>query len=151
MEQQWNSYICKVNGNIASIFLNLALREQCPMADKPWLLWVWVSLKNPRPDGLSDRSELESLIELEDRLSEEMLNSCRAILAGSITTESRREFYYYGESIESFQSAVQRALSPLDGYRFDTGTQRDANWNQYLDVLCPSESDRQTTKLRDVH
>jgi len=151
MEEQWNSYICKVNGNIASIFLNLALREHSPMPDKPWLLWVWVNLKNPRPDGLSDQCELESLIEVEDSLSEEMLDSCRAILAGTITTENRREFYYYGESAESFQSAVERALSPLDGYRFDTGTQRDTNWKQYLDVLYPSETDLQRIKLRDVH
>ncbi len=100
---------------------------------------------------LSDQCELESLIALEDILSEEMLDSCCAILAGTITTESRREFYYYGESVESFQSAVQRTLSPLDGYRFDTGTQRDTNWTQYLDVLYPSETDLLRIKLRDVH
>lgn len=150
MTENWDSYICRVNGELASIFLNLALRANAPIADKEWLLWVWVHLQNPRPDGLSDTGELETLIDLDERLSQRLLECCGAVLAGTITTQGRREFYFYGRSPGGFDSAVLSAVGEFHGYRFETGTQADPQWNQYLTVLYPSATDLQRMKVRNT-
>ena len=55
MTENWKPYLCNVNGKIASIFVNLGLRESVPIGSKPWLLWTWVHFQSPRTDSLSDR------------------------------------------------------------------------------------------------
>jgi hypothetical protein len=109
-----------------------------------------VYLNNPRRDGLSDGIELDTLIRIEENLCERLLTSCGAVLAGCITTEGRREFYFYGEHRKPFEAAVNNALVDFEGYRFDTGAQEDSNWNQYTNVLYPSDSDLRRMKIRDV-
>jgi hypothetical protein len=61
MIEDWNFYFCKVNEVLASIALDLGLRQVVPDSDRPNLLWVWVYLKCPRGDRLSASSEFESL------------------------------------------------------------------------------------------
>ena len=72
------------------------------------------------------------------------------MLAGRITTQGRREFYYYGPKPGDFQSSVARALGSFSAYEFDEGTQHDPQWNQYLSVLYPSPDDLQRIRNREV-
>jgi len=51
MTENWKPYLCNVNGKIASIFVDLGLRESVPIGSKPWLLWTWVHFQSPRADG----------------------------------------------------------------------------------------------------
>jgi hypothetical protein len=44
MAEDWNFYFCNVNNVLASVFLDLGLREVVPIKDKPNLLWVWIYL-----------------------------------------------------------------------------------------------------------
>ena len=76
------------------------------MAEKPWLLWVWVRLHAPRPDGLSDGAEAPTLWEIEDALVPALAAAHGAVLAGCITTQNRREFYFYGEQVEGIYGAM---------------------------------------------
>jgi uncharacterized protein (TIGR01619 family) len=138
MTDNWKPYLCNVNSKLASIFVNLGLRDSVPIASKPWLLWIWVYFQSPRPDGLSDGKEAPTLYKIEDALTGRVARKCQAILSGRITTEGRREFYFYGETKDGFRKAVGEALKEFEGYKFDAGEQEDASWNQYLDVLYPS-------------
>jgi len=149
-EPKWNFYLCNVNDKQASIYLNLALREEAPIDSMPWLLWVWVDLKTPRSDGLSRSEEAPVFYQIEDALTATISASCRAVLAGRITTDGRREFYFYGEENDGFSSAVHQALSAFEGYRFDLGSQYEADWNQYLNVLYPNPEELQRIGNRDV-
>ncbi len=149
-EPKWNFYLCNVNDKLASIYLDLALREVAPVDSRPWLLWVWVDLKTPRPDGLSRSDEAAILYQIEDALTAAISASCRAASAGRITTDGRREFYFYGEENDGFSSAVRQALSAFEGYRFDLGSQYEPDWNQYLNVLCPNPEELQRIGNRDV-
>jgi uncharacterized protein (TIGR01619 family) len=150
MTDNWKSYICRVNESLASIFVNLALRDEVPMLSKQWLLWVWVYFRSPRPDGLSDSREAPTLFKIEDALTAHVPRTCRALLSGRITTEGRREFYFYGETKDGFPDAVSTALAGFEGYRFDTGEQEDSLWEQYLNVLYPSPEDLERIKNRDL-
>ncbi len=151
MAEEWNSYVCTVNGKIASIFLDLSLRKEAPIASKPWLLWIWITLLRPRNDGLSDRVELESLTNIDECLCKAMHRNCKAVLAGTITTEGRREFYFYGETHDRFEIAVREGLADVDDeHRFESGVQEDPTWRQYLNVLYPSDNDLKRMSIRDV-
>ena len=150
MAENWKPYLCNVNGRIASIFVNLGLRESLPMTAKPWLLWTRVYLLTPRPDGLSDSKEAPTLYKIEDALNLAVSTACRAIPCGTITTEGRREFYFYGETKKGFRHAVQAAFKGFDGYKCDLGDQHDPQWDHYFEVLYPSEEDLQRIANMDL-
>jgi len=150
MTDNWKSYFCNVNDSPASIFVNLGVRDDVPISSKPWLLWVWVYFQSPRADGLSDDKEGPTLFKIEDALSLQLSRNCRAILCGRITTEGRREFYFYGETPDHFSATVTTALADFEGYKFDIGEQEDSLWEQYLNVLYPSAEDLERIKNRDL-
>lgn len=120
------------------------------MSSKPWLLWVWVYFESPRPDGLSDSNEAPTLYKIEDALAPSLSRECQAILTGRITTEGRREFYFYAETKDGFGNAVREAMKGFEGYEFDLGEQEDPQWDQFFDVLHPSEEDLQRIANMDL-
>lgn len=150
MTENWRSYCCRVNDSLASIFVDLGLRDHVPISAKPWLLWVWIYFQSPRADGLSDAKESPVLFKIEDALSSELSRACRTTLAGRITTEGRREFYFYGETRNGFGEAVATALKHFEGYKSDFGEQEDSLWEQYLNVLYPGAEDIEKIKNRDL-
>jgi uncharacterized protein (TIGR01619 family) len=150
MTDQWNFYLCKVNGSLASIFLNMGLREEAPLLAKPWLLWVWFYFRSPREDGLSSSDEAPVLHQIENALASALSGTCGALLGGRITTESRREFYFYGETFEGFEITVKTCLASFPEYRFDLQSEQDPEWKQYLDVLYPTPRQSQCMANREV-
>ena len=150
MSDDWNFYFCNVNDVAASVFLDLGIRNAVPDKGKPNLLWVWVYLKWPREDGLSASSAFDSLTAIEEKLTEVMVDRFDAALCGRITTNGRREFYYYAPRSGRLESAVEDAMSQWRDYEFDCGSKADPEWRQYLDVLYPSDEDRQRIENRKV-
>ena len=150
MAGDWASYFCNVNDVLASIFLNLELRASVADKSRPNLLWVWVYMKSPRHDGLSPQSEFDVLCAIDDTLSETLREKCDAVFCGRITTAGRREFYYYAAHSAQLQVEVENALRSFRGYQFDCGTKTDPEWRQYLDVLYPSDENRQQIENRKV-
>ncbi len=150
MPDNWKSFFCKVNDSLASIFVNVALRSEVPIISKPWLLWVWVYFQAPRPDGLSDRKEAPTLFKIEDALTAQLKEQCDAVACGRITTEGRREFYFYAEKKEGFKDAVAGALGGFADYKSETGWKQDPLWEQYLNVLYPSPEEFERIKNREV-
>jgi uncharacterized protein (TIGR01619 family) len=150
MADNWKHYLCNVNGKLASIFVNLGLRGEVPIVSKPWLLWTWVYFQSPRSDGLSDSKEAPMLYKIEDALDLCVGSACQAIPCGRITTEGKREFYFYGETKNGFRQAVEAALQGFEGYRYDMGCQEDSEWGQYLNVLYPSPEDLQRIANMDL-
>ena len=150
MTENWKAYFCNVNDKLASIFVNLGLRGEVPIESKPWLLWTWVYFQKPRADGLSDSKEAPTLYKIEDALNACVSPACDAISCGRITTDGRREFYFYGGSKDGFPQAVSAALKGFDEYRFDVGSQKDSEWGQYLNVLYPSPENLQRIANMDL-
>jgi uncharacterized protein (TIGR01619 family) len=150
MADNWKFYFCKVNDSLASIFVNVALRCDVPIGSKPWLLWVWVYFQSPRPDGLSDGKEAPTLFKIEESLTAEISKQCGGIACGRITTEGRREFYFYGETKDALRDAVTTAMRGFHEYKFEMGEQEDSLWEQYLNVLYPSPQEFERIKNREV-
>jgi uncharacterized protein (TIGR01619 family) len=150
MTENWKSYFCNVNDKLASIALNLGLNEEVPVASQPWLLWVWVYLQYPSPNGLSQQSEFATISSIEDELSKRLGLVCNAVEAGRITTDGRREIYFYGASTEGFEAAVRAALGTVSSYKFDLGKEYEPDWNQYRNVLYPSDESMERIKNMDI-
>ncbi len=146
----WKPYLCNVNGKLGSILVNLGIRKVVPIKTKPWLLWTWVYFQSPRPDGLSDSKEAPILYSIEDALDSRLAETCKAIPCGRITTDGRREFYFYGETKDGFDQAVEAALRGFAGYKFDLGERDDPLWEHYFDVLYPSPIDLQRIANMDL-
>src|SRR5262249_3139590 len=138
---RWAFYFVNVNDKLASIALDLDLRGQAPVKSKPHLLWVWVYLRTPKPNGLSDNREFDAVAAIEDKLVQALSSGCNAVQAGRITSNGRREFYFYGADGINFDASVSLALNEFPQYRYESGSQDDPQWAQYLKVLYPSEED----------
>lgn len=150
MSEDWNFYICNVNDLLASVFLDLGLRKIAPDKSRPFLLWICVYLRWPRDDGLSASLEFEALKAIEEKLTQTMMERFDAVLCGRITTDGRREIYYYAPGAERLQIAVEEVMSLFREYEFDCGSKADPEWRQYLDVLYPSDEDHQRMENRKV-
>ena len=136
--EDWQVYMSRVNGEPGAIRVDLGLGPVVPLADKTHLLWVWVYFQSPREDGLSNSEESPQLYAIEDELVPEVERWCRAVLAGCITTQGRREFYFYGETADRFEDSVTRAMQGFPEYRFELNRQLDTDWTEYLNLLYPT-------------
>jgi uncharacterized protein (TIGR01619 family) len=150
MVENWKSYFSNVNYKFASLALNLGLRPETPMPDKPWLLWIWIYLLVPDDRGLTIASEAKVIWEIEKKLETALIAACGGIYCGRITTDGKRELYFYGKSEVEFEAAVKTTMSSFGEYRFDLGAQYEPDWNQYLNVLHPSDEDMQRIGNRDL-
>jgi regulator of RNase E activity RraB len=83
---------------------------------------------------------------IEDALTKRLEEDCDACIAGRITGDGRREFYYYGRRPMNLYRLVEQELTNFRGYRFDCDTQPDPDWRQYLDVLYPTEENYELIK-----
>jgi uncharacterized protein (TIGR01619 family) len=146
----WGNYFTTINGALASVALDRSLRPKAPMASRPHLLWVKIQLRSPKPNGLSDRSELQALASIEDQLSGQLKAACRAVEAGRVTTAGHRELYYYGADDAGFQGAVSAVMQQFNAYKIDMGSKADPEWRQYLGVLFPTGEDFQKMSNMDV-
>jgi len=150
LSDEWDFYFARVNDAVASIFVDLGLKPDAPNEKRPWLLWVWVEMQTPRPDGLSSGDEASKLYEIEESLNSMIPPVCGAQLVGRITGSNRREFYFYGEEPGELEMAAERAMKPFESYGFQTGSAFQPEWEQYLGLLYPSASNLQRMMNRRV-
>lgn len=150
MSDEWDFYFAKVNDALASLFVDLGIRALAPDSERPWLLWIWVDMRQPRDDGLSSSDEAPVLFKIEDRLTIAIKNAMSADLVGRITTAGRREFYFYGCRGDGLQEAIAGALIHFPAYTLTSGAVKDSDWSQYLDLLYPSAEDQVRIKNRHV-
>jgi hypothetical protein len=135
MSSKWDFYQSRVNGKPASVYLDLDL---APDPTRPLLLIVWLDLRRPHPGhGMATDAEFDALDALEDRLAASFKAAYGCIYAGRITTDGRREFYFYSASGNQLEALALAALAPFPGYTVKAWSQPDARWEQYTGVLYP--------------
>lgn len=150
MSDHWDFYFTHVNDKPASIFLDIDVNDDAPDPRRPWLLWVFVYFNQPRDDGFSSGEEAPALAKIEDALSEALSLNIGADQVGRITTDGRREFYFYGPKNDGLEGVTNEAMQAFPEYRWECGSDRDPEWNHYNDVLYPTPYDWQRMKNRQV-
>lgn len=144
MSQDWDFYFCQVEGMPASLFVDLGIRENVPVAGATEFAWLRVRLNHPRPDGLSADAEFDRLAEIEDALEAvDCGDDTELHYVGRNTCGGCRDFYFYTSNPHQAQTCLSAAMVTFDEYEFETGTRPDPEWSAYLEFLYPSERDRQ--------
>jgi hypothetical protein len=138
-EENWDFYQCNVNDKPASIYVNLALKENAPNRGKPNLLIVWLYLQSPSLDhGMTTQEESKILFEIEDALVASVEKEFLATYAGRITNDRRREFYFYGHTTDGFEQLIKATLGSYPNYKFEAWFDDDADWSHYLNLMYPT-------------
>ena len=150
MSDDWDFYFARVDGAVASIFVDLGVRPDAPVEKRPWLLWVFVTLKSPNAEGLSTNEEAPTLQAMGEVLDANISATCGAQMVGRITGAGRREFYFYSEEPGPLDEAVRTAMNSFPGYEHECGSTLQPDWDQYLRLLYPSTSNLQRMFNRRV-
>jgi hypothetical protein len=147
LSDEWDFYFARLNDAPASIFIDLGIATDVPLEKRPWLLWVWVPLKAPKPDGLATNDEAPVLNDIGTALDASLSVTCGAQLVARVTGTGRREFYFYAEEPGELQAAAASALNSFDGYSHEYGSTFQPDWDQYR-MLFPSESNLERMQNR---
>ena len=150
MSDDWDFYFARVDGAVSSIFVDLGIRPDVPVEKRPWLLWVFVTLKQPNAEGLSTNEEAPTLQAMGEALDANITVTCGAQMVGRITGAGRREFYFYAEEPGPLDEAVRTAMKSFEGYEHECGSTLQPDWDQYVELLYPSTTNLQRMFNRRV-
>jgi uncharacterized protein (TIGR01619 family) len=149
-EEDWDFYFSNIDDIIGSFYVDLGLAKVAPLTDKPNLVWVSVNMNNPREDGLSSNEEFDTLSVIEDRLQEFINNRHNSIYVGRLTTDGRRDFYFYMGDTTFYDKTISESMVAFPTYTYDFGIKNDSQWEQYLNFIYPNPRQFQSIQNRRV-
>lgn len=148
-EDHWEIYVTYVDDKPAVILVDLGVAQKAPISEKSALVWLWVHLAAPDEEGFPSEEEDFKLNEIEDVVTES-LETAGVRYVGRITSDGRREFYFYTDDTPSFRDAVEKAMSTFPEYRFEIDETEDPEWKHYHEILYPSPEDFQQIHNQNV-
>ncbi len=149
MTDRWGFYFCEIDGERASIFLDMGVARLAPIPDFDKGAYARVWMNRPRPDGLSSQEEYDALAALEDTLTKNAGPS-GALYVGRNTFGGCRDFFFYIREEESFRTAVSAVMSQFGDYRFEIDIRPDEKWRLYFDFLYPDDDQKQAMANHEV-
>lgn len=149
MRENWDSYLCRVDGKPALILVDLALAEAAPFPDLPIVGYVSVGLKAPDGNGFPDEKEALRLAALEDALAwnltgpltDLLTGDAAAVYAGRSLSDGRLDCFFYLNEEDNWCSRVSDAVRDFKDYEIEAGTDNDVAWDTYRTFLYPGEYD----------
>lgn len=141
-DDHWEIYVTFVDDKPAVILVDIGIAATVPRLGLPKLVWLWVHIQAPDDEGFASEDEDLKLNEVEDLVTES-LGDLSHRYVGRITTDGRREFYFYTDDPQRFQESVTASMQSMPEYRFETESADDEEWQHYQDVLYPSPEDFQ--------
>lgn len=151
MNDNWDFYFCQVDGELASIFVDLGLAHDAPISRLSHVGSVRIHMRNPRKDGLSSADEAADLKKLEQALESQVNSSAPAgVLVGRSTSGGNRDLFFYVPSAEAWGARVEAVMKRFPDYRVEADSWEDRAWEAYFGFLFPNEAQRQTIKNRKV-
>ena len=149
LPQNWDFFMCRIEGAPASIRTNLALIEVAPLEGLTQRLQFCIKMKNPRPDGLSSNEEYPILCDIEDAIGDKA-ESTGAVSAGVVKSEGFLELWFYTQNAEALAKTCEEALQAFEGYQSGYNIAEDPEWEDYFGFLYPDEFSYQTMQNRKV-
>ena len=138
LPQNWDFFMCRIEGAPASIRTNLALIEVAPLEGLSQRLQFYIKMQNPRPDGLSSNEEYPILCDIEDALGDKA-EAIGAVLAGVVKSEGFLELWFYTQNAEALAKTCEDALQTFEGYQSGYNIAEDPEWEDYFGFLYPDE------------
>ena len=149
LPQNWDFFMCRIEGAPASIRTNLALIEVAPLEGLTQRLQFYIKMQNPRPDGLSSNEEYPILCDIEDAIGDKA-EATGAVSAGVVKSEGFLELWFYTQNAEALAKTCEEALQAFEGYQSGYNIAEDPEWEDYFGFLYPDEFSYQTMQNRKV-
>lgn len=149
LPQNWDFFMCRIEGAPASIRTNLALIEVAPLEGLSQRLQFYIKMQNPRPDGLSSNEEYPILCDIEDAIGEKA-EATGAVSAGVVKSEGFLELWFYTQNAKTLAKTCEEALQAFEGYQSGYNIAEDPEWEDYFGFLYPDEFSYQTMQNRKV-
>jgi uncharacterized protein (TIGR01619 family) len=149
-EEEWDFYFSNVDDILGSFYVDLGLAKIAPLSEKPNLVWVSVNMNNHREDGLSSNEEFNILAAIEDKLQELIVSKHNSIYAARLTTDGRRDFYFYMGDTTLYDKTISESMVAYPSYTFDFGIKEDRLWESYFDFMYPNRRQFQSLQNRRV-
>ena len=149
LPQNWDFFMCRIEGAPASIRTNLALIEVAPLEGLTQRLQFYIKMQNPRPDGLSSNEEYPILCDIEDAIGDKA-EATGAVSAGVVKSEGFLELWFYTQNAEALAKTCEEALQAFQGYESGYNIAEDPEWEDYFGFLYPDEFSYQTMQNRKV-
>ena len=134
----WSSYFARMEGAPISIAVDLAFRDDAPLAEKPAAYTVAVALREPDEHGMTTEGEYRALQSIEEELASE-LEPHGIIEVGRVTGRGMRTFHYYGPTIDDAAALVHRVMAGHEEYKYRALSAADPSWTIYSGYLYPDE------------
>ncbi len=151
MSVEWDFYFCQVENHPASIFVDLGIREDVPLADLGDVAFLRVRIRQPRADGLPGKEEYDRVSEIEDAVLQTLSNAKRKIMyVGRNTSNGRRDFYFYAANGIQVERLLTTVMGSFAEYEFEVGSRSDREWRTYREFLYPSPRGYQAIMNRRV-
>ena len=147
--QNWDFFMCRIEGVPASIRTNLALIEVAPLEGLTQRLQFCIKMKNPTPEGFPSNEEYPILCAIEDAIGEKA-EAAGAVLVSVIKSEGVLELWFYCDNAETLVDICQKTLGNFEGYLYQDFSVEDPEWEDYFGFLYPDEFSYQTMQNRKV-
>lgn len=148
MSEDWDFYFCRVDNKPASIFVDLGVSKQAPLAQFVFMAYLRIFMRMPRPDGLSSQEEFDSLKMIQDAIEHVLSEDGVTVYVGRNTSDGCRDFYFYTKEPERWNAAILDLMRPFPEYRYESGIREDQGWGTYFDFLYPSDEDQERIQNR---
>ena len=149
LPQNWDFFMCRIEGAPASIRTNLALIEVAPLEGLTQRLQFCIKMQNPTPEGFPSNEEYPILCAIEDAIGEKA-EAAGAVLVSVIKSEGVLELWFYCDNAETLVDICQKTLGNFEGYLYQDFSVEDPEWEDYFGFLYPDEFSYQTMQNRKV-
>lgn len=139
MRGNWDSYLCRIDGNLASMLVDLELAETSPQRDFPYMAYISAGIKTPDTDGLPLQEEYERLGQLEDHLEKELTGAAQGIYAGRAACDGLFTLFFYIKDNSAWNERAAAAMAAFAEYEWESGSHSDPQWENYHVFLFPDE------------
>lgn len=139
----WSFYSLLVDDEPASIFLDLGIARNAPIAAYDYRACLRLVMRDPREDGLSSAAEFDTLVSLEDSVTSQIVADCPSIYVGRNTSGGHRDLYFYVSDARLFEQAAKAAMVEFPLYEFELQIKHDPEWDAYFNFLYPTPAQQQ--------
>jgi hypothetical protein len=148
MRDNWDFYFCNIEGEFASILLDLGLVDSTPIAELSSVGYVRIDV-NPPPDRQHSTDGWEEIEPIETALEDRFAVDNSRYVA-RISTSSYREFYFYIPTDRYFREAVAEIMAGFPAHRYTVNIVEDGEWDFYRSFLYPAPAEQQSIENRKV-
>ncbi|MDF2961076.1 MAG: hypothetical protein K0S39_2811 [Paenibacillus sp.] len=138
MSDNWNTYFTFIDNKPASFMLDLEPWKNGENERFVHLYRLSITLNEPNENGLTTNKEAEILNAIEDSINDSL--DSNYMFVGRITTDGRRDFFYYTDSTDG-DNLKRLATQLLENYRYNINRiEEQKPGDFYHEFLFPNKS-----------